>query len=114
MTLFVNNGAGVRVVAVNNKFGNSNSSAIDVFCGIDVFLSSRRIERYIYCGGRKCITWLGGFRLFYRVFLPRLAIHTATGKASRVYSISLWLYSLARVRYRVRAWVRWGFQTCTV
>jgi len=24
-----------------------------------------------------------------RVFLPRLAIHTATGKASRVYSISL-------------------------
>ena len=23
-----------------------------------------------------------------RVFLPRLAIHTATGKASRVYSIS--------------------------
>ena len=28
-----------------------------------------------------------------RVFLPRLAIHTATGKASRVYSISLTFYA---------------------
>ena len=45
------NGAGVRVVGVNNKFGNSNSSAVDVFCSINVFLSSRRIERYIYIVG---------------------------------------------------------------
>jgi len=42
--MFVNNGTGVRVVAVNNKFGNSTSSATDVFCGIGVFVSPKRMN----------------------------------------------------------------------